>query len=298
MEVITLDLCFNDVEEAIAAYVVVGQDGPVLIETGPGSTVPQMLSALNNHGISTNDIHHVFVTHINLDHAGAAGWWASQGARIYVHHRGAPHLIDPSRLLGSAKRVYGNKLDSLWGTMLPVPARQIYELRGDQVVSVNGFDIVAIDTPGHASHHHVLRIGDVAFCGDAGGARLPGAGFITVPTPPPEFNLDAWQVSIGMLLRERLSKIYLTHFGLVDDVQEHLEGLASRLNQTSDFVRERMRNGVGRDRIISEFVLWNREMAREVGVTEKQLGQSETANPGQISVDGVIRYWKKRLGED
>ena len=297
MEVITLDLRFNDVEQAIAAYVVVGQGGPVLIETGPGSTLPQMLASLSDHGISSNDIRHVFVTHIHLDHAGATGWWARQGARVYVHPRGARHLIDPSRLLGSAKRVYGDAIDSLWGPMLPVPSVQIHELRDEQVVEVNGLEIAVMDTPGHAYHHHVLRIGDVAFCGDAGGARLPGACFIAVSTPPPEFDLEAWQVSIARLMRERLSRVYLTHFGVVDGVHEHLEGLVSRLNQTAYFVKERLRDGIGRDELVSEFVSWNREIAEESGITGQEMFQSETANPAHISVDGIVRYWNKKLGE-
>ncbi len=294
MEVITIDLRFRNMEQAIAAYVVVGQGGPVLVETGPGSTLEQVHAGLVDHGMSASDIRHVFVTHIHLDHAGAAGWWAGQGAQVYVHHRGARHLIDPSRLLGSAKRIYGEGMDALWGPMLPVPAAQLHELRDGDVVCVNGLEITAVDTPGHAYHHHTLRIGNVAFCGDAAGARMPGGLFITVPAPPPEFDLEAWQRSLARLLGLHFSRIYLTHFGCVEDVAEHLEALVSRLNQAADFVRKSMLESLGRRGIINDFVSWNRERALEVGMSDEQFVQFVTANPVDISVDGIMLYWRKK----
>ena len=298
MEVITIDLRFQNIEQTIAAYVVIGSGGPVLIETGPGSTLKQMLASLRHHGISAADIRHVFVTHIHLDHAGSAGWWSEQGAHVYVHERGARHLIDPSRLLGSAKRIYGESMDALWGPMLPVPDAQMHELCDDDVVEVNGLEIAALDTPGHAYHHHTLLIGNIAFCGDAAGVRMPGTRFIALPAPPPDFDLEAWEVSLARLLGRKLDRIYLTHFGCVEDVEEHLEALVSELSQAADFVRTRMRKGVGRRKIIEEFVHWNRERALEIGMPGEKFVQLETANPVEISVDGIIRYWHKKWQQE
>ncbi len=294
MEVITIDLRFRNIAQAIAAYVVIGPGGPVLIETGPGSTLERMQAGLGEHGIITGDIRHVFVTHIHLDHAGAAGWWAEQGAQIYVHWKGARHLIDPSHLLGSARRIYGDAMDTLWGPILPVPAEQLHELRDDDVVKVNGLEISALDTPGHAYHHHTLRIGEVAFCGDAAGVRIPGAQFITLPAPPPEFDLEVWQRSVARLLSANLSRIYPTHFGCVQGVREHLEALVSHLNQAAEFVRKRMRAGAERREIIKDFVGWNRERALENGVRGEKFAWIETANPLDMSVDGIMRYWRKK----
>ena len=295
MEVITIDLHFRNVEKALAAYVVVGPGGPVLIETGPGSTLEQMLASLGDHGIAATDIQHVFVTHIHLDHAGAAGWWASQGAQVYVHQRGARHLIDPSRLLGSAKRIYGEAMDSLWGSMMPVPAAQLHELSDDDVVEVNGLEIAALDTPGHAYHHHTLRIGNIAFCGDAAGVRVPGTRFVTLPSPPPEFDLDAWQLSLVRLIGLNLTRIYLTHFGYVEDVGEHLEALVSHVNEAAEFVRRCMVEGLGRREIINDFASWIRQRALDIGMPAEQLLQLETANPVDISVDGIMRFWQKKM---
>jgi len=295
MEVITIDLHFRNVEKALAAYVVVGQGGPVLIETGPGSTLEQMLASLGDHGIAATDIQHVFVTHIHLDHAGAAGWWASLGAQVYVHERGARHLIDPSRLLGSAKRIYGEAMDSLWGSMMPVPAAQLHELSDDDVVEVNGLEIAALDTPGHAYHHHTLRIGNIAFCGDAAGVRVPGTRFVTLPSPPPEFDLDAWQLSLVRLIGLNLTRIYLTHFGYVEDVGEHLEALVSHVNEAAEFVRRCMVEGLGRREIINDFASWMRYRALDIGMSAEQLLQLETANPVDISVDGIMRFWQKKM---
>jgi glyoxylase-like metal-dependent hydrolase (beta-lactamase superfamily II) len=185
-------------------------------------------------------------------------------------------------------------MDALWGPMLPVPAVQLHELGGDDVVDVNGLEITALDTPGHAYHHHTLCIGDVAFCGDAAGVHMPGARFITLPAPPPEFDLEAWQLSLARLLGHNLSRIYLTHFGGVDDVEEHLEGLVSTLNQAADFVGKRMRERFGRSEVIKEFIRWNRERALATGMSDEQFVQYETANPVDISVDGIMRYWRKK----
>lgn len=279
---------------AIAAYLVVGPEGPVLVETGPGSTLEALKARLAEHGYAPADVRHVLVTHIHLDHAGAAGWWAQQGAQVYVHHLGAPHLIDPSKLLGSAKRIYGDMMDRLWGDVLPAPADRVTALKDDQIVHVAGLAFNSLDTPGHANHHHVFRLGDIAFTGDAAGVRLPGNSLISLPSPPPEFDLEAWQRTLARLLGENFARIYPTHFGPIDDVREHLMAFNALLYESAEYVREQMQAGVERNELVTCYVEWHRKRATDLGVSDEVFQKYEIANPKFMSVDGMLRYWAKK----
>jgi glyoxylase-like metal-dependent hydrolase (beta-lactamase superfamily II) len=295
-EVKTLDLGFQGVSQVIAAFLVRGPQGAILVETGPTSTLPALLAALEAEGLAPGDIGHVFVTHIHLDHAGAAGWWASQGARLYVHEVGAPHLVDPSRLLVSAARVYGGFLEALFGPMAPAPAEQVIPLRDGETVNVAGLTLVAVDTPGHAWHHHAYRLEEVAFVGDAAGVRLPGGRWITAPAPPPEFHLETWQNSLDRLRRERFSRLYLTHFGPVDDPDEHIEQLRQHLEAAAAQVRQGLRAGRSRHQILKAFLAWLQEQLAERGSPIEELQRHEVVIPTAMSVDGLMRYWLKREG--
>jgi glyoxylase-like metal-dependent hydrolase (beta-lactamase superfamily II) len=294
MDIYPLDLKFQGHDEAIAAYLVIGPEGPVLVETGPASTVKALQARLAEHGYTPADIRHVLVTHIHLDHAGAAGWWAQQGATVYVHHVGAPHLIDPARLLSSAARIYGEDMDRLWGQTQPAPATQVRALYDGDVVRAGGLDFSALDTPGHANHHMVYRLDGVAFTGDIAGVRLPGSTFISVPAPPPEFDLPAWQGSIQRLLDEELETIYPTHYGPIATVREHLERVSQLVESSAKFLRDRMHAGLDRDALVEEYQDWVWERARARGVSQERLEVYETANPSFMSVDGLMRYWGKR----
>ncbi len=295
MNIHTLDLNFLGVPHAIAAYLVVGPGGPVLVETGPGSTLEILQSRLAEHGYAPADVRHVLVTHVHLDHAGAAGWWARHhGAHVYVHHVGAPHLIDPSKLLGSARRIYGDQMDALWGEVLPVPADRLTALHDGDTIGVAGLTFVALDTPGHAWHHHAFRLGDVAFTGDAAGVRLAGSSLIFLPSPPPEFDLEAWQRTLARLPGENFSAIYPTHFGEVENVRDHLQAFGALLREAAEFVRDRLQAGVERDALVEQYTAWNRQRARALGVADEVFQQYVTANPLFMSVDGMMRYWRKR----
>lgn len=294
MNIHTIDLHHCNTAHTIASFLVVGPGGPVLVETGPGSALQKLLAGLRQHGYEPADIRHVLVTHIHLDHAGNAGWWARQGAQVYVHHVGAPHLIDPSKLLASARRIYGDEMDELWGEMLPVPQERITVLYDGDEVNVCGLRFVALDTPGHARHHHVFRLEEVAFAGDAAGVRMPDTSLISLPAPPPEFDLEAWHTTIARLLGEKFTAIYPTHFGRVSDVQEHLEALTSLLSQAAEYIRDRMQAGMERDDIVREYVAWNRALAKEHDVSDAVVRQFEIASGHWASVDGIMRYWRKR----
>jgi glyoxylase-like metal-dependent hydrolase (beta-lactamase superfamily II) len=293
VEIYPLDLDFQAIPQAIAAYLVVGPEGPVLVETGPASTLGTLKLRLAEHGYIPSDIRHVLVTHIHLDHAGAAGWWARQGADVYVHHIGAPHLVDPSRLLSSAQRIYGAAMGTLWGETLSAPAERVHPLQDNDVVEARGLTFTALDTPGHARHHHVYRLGEIGFTGDAAAVRLPGNPFISLPAPPPEFDREAWQKTIARLLDQGFATIYPTHFGPLTDVRDHLERLADLIDRSATFVRNQMQTGLGRDELAKEYLAWVEERAYTQGLSEKEFQVYETANPTGMSVDGIMRYWRK-----
>jgi glyoxylase-like metal-dependent hydrolase (beta-lactamase superfamily II) len=290
----TLDLNFQNVPQAIASYLLETSAGPVLIETGPGSTLDTLIARLAEHGYRPGDVRHVFVSHIHLDHAGAAGWWANQGAQIYVHEVGAPHLIDPSRLLASAQRIYGELMDSLWGEIVPAPAARVTDLRDEETVQIGDLTFTVLDTPGHAYHHHVICLGSIAFTGDAAGVHIPGSRFVALPAPPPEFNLEAWQQTIDRLSARNFSAIYPTHFGRIEDVAGHLESLRALLEQAAAFVRERLEAGMKRDELVTAYLAWNEKRAQAAGVTEQLARRYELANPNFMSVDGIMRYWRRK----
>jgi len=295
MQIETLDLKFQGIPHVIAAFLIRGPGGPVLVETGPASTLPTLLEELERVGVRPADVRHVLVTHIHLDHSGAAGWWAQQGARVYVHPVGAPHLVNPGKLLASAKRIYGDRMDRLWGETLPAPADRIVTLEGGGSVEVEGVSIRAIATPGHASHHHVFCLGEIAFTGDAAGIRLPGIDWIDLPAPPPEFDREAWKVSLAQLREAGLRTLYRTHFGATSAAQQELSTFEDVLDQGTEWIREMLDEQLDREQMIERFSERMRRRAIAEGIGEAGLAAYELANPRSMSVDGIARYWRKRL---
>ena len=294
MDIYTLDLNFQNVPQTIASYLIMGPDSPVLVESGPGSTLDNLIAQLATHNLQPVDIKHILVTHIHFDHAGASGWWAQQGAQIYVHPFGAPHLINPDRLISSATRIYGDKMDVLWGDILPAPADKVTIVNDGDVIEAGGLQFTAIETPGHARHHHVYRLGDVAFTGDAAGIQIPGFPLVDLPAPPPEFDLEVWEMTIDRLVAENFSAIYPTHFSRVDAVDSHFIELKQLLREAAFWIKAKMDDGVERDDLVAQFNEWNRSRARQAGLNDDAIHQYETANPWYMSVDGIMRYWRKK----
>jgi glyoxylase-like metal-dependent hydrolase (beta-lactamase superfamily II) len=298
MNIHTIDLHYQNRPNTIAAYLVEGPEGPVLVESGPGSTLPHLIAGLAEHGYRPEDIRHLLVTHIHLDHAGAAGWWAQQGTQLYVHRIGAPHLIDPSRLIVSATRIYQDKMEQLWGEILPAPADMVTVVRDGDVIGVSGLKFTAVDTPGHASHHHVFLLeggGDaVAFVGDLGGVHIPGVDFVDLPAPPPEFDLETWLASIERVKELPLTAIYPTHFDRVDAWQDHFTKMSALLREAAEFIRVRMAAGLERDAILPEYLSWHMARAKSAAMPDKIFERYEVANPHHMSVDGIMRYWRKK----
>jgi len=295
MKVHTLDLQFQDTPETIAAYLVEGETGLALVETGPGSTLENLVRALAEVGINPSAIEHVFLTHIHLDHAGAAGWWAQQGAKVYVHPAGAKHLVDPTKLLDSAAMVYGDRMDQLWGEILPAPEENIIAVEDGQTISVGDLEFTAWDTPGHARHHHcwVLAQEGVAFTGDAASVRLGPCHHISLASAPPQFDLEAFDKTTTRLEEAAFTSIYPTHFGPVTDVAEHLKRCRQVLHGSAEVVRAHMRNGLGRDAIAERYLAYCRDRAMADLCSDERWQAYETINPISMSVDGILLYWKK-----
>ncbi|HEX8392168.1 MAG TPA: MBL fold metallo-hydrolase [Longimicrobium sp.] len=217
----------------IASYLVEEGNGLALVEAGPSSTLDTLLAGIRAAGRDPADLTHLLLTHIHLDHAAAAGHLArlAPRARVVVHPLGAPHLADPSRLLASAARIYGGAMDLLWGTMLPVDRERIDAAADGTVVRVGGRTLRAVETPGHADHHHAWHDAEAGllFSGDAGGIRLDGARHVRPPTPPPDVDTARWLASLRRMRALRPRILLPTHFGGVDDPEWHLDDAERRL---------------------------------------------------------------------
>jgi glyoxylase-like metal-dependent hydrolase (beta-lactamase superfamily II) len=296
MQIHTIDLRFQGHPEAVAAFLVIGPGGPVLVETGPGSTLERLVAELARFGFQPRDIKDVLLTHIHLDHGGAAGWWAQQGARVHVHHLGAPHLIDPSKLLMSAERIYGEMMKPLWGEYLASPAERVYALHDGDMIEAGGLVFTALDTPGHARHHMVYQLGQVAFTGDLAGIRLSARAHTRLPTPPPEFEREAWLESIERVQALNFQALYLTHFGAVQDVAAHWANVAQLVKAYAEIAKYELERGADREAIIARFNGDEHTRIEASGLPPADFGLYTSIGPIGMSVDGLLRYWKKRLG--
>jgi glyoxylase-like metal-dependent hydrolase (beta-lactamase superfamily II) len=252
----------------------------VLVDPGPASASERLVAALGDERPRA-----LLLTHIHLDHAGAAGTLARRWPQlqIYVHERGARHLIDPSRLLESAGRLYGDEMERLWGDVVPVPERQVTALSGGE--RVLGFDVAY--TPGHAKHHVCYRHVEtgLAFCGDAAGVRIQPASHVAVPTPPPDVDLPGWRASAATLRAWRPAALGLTHFGMAFDVDRHLHQLDAELARF-----ETLDAGVGRHAFLQD---QRRRLAAAVPDEETREAY-EQAVPEEHVWLGLERYWTRR----
>jgi glyoxylase-like metal-dependent hydrolase (beta-lactamase superfamily II) len=289
----TIDLNFLGFSSAIATYLVPHKEGALLVECGPGSTVPNLLSGLNSSGYSVADISDVLVTHIHLDHAGASGWFAKSGARIHVHPIGAPHLINPEKLLASAERIYGEEMERLWGEFLPVPEEQLIIHQDKDYFEIGDLGFYALDTPGHANHHFVYIFEKICFCGDIGGVRMPGSNYVRLPMPPPEFHLEKWRHSLDVLRHEEITHILPTHFGSYSDPGKHLLEVENALNDVDEWMEEILPHDFPLAKVQAEFLHFEEQRAQAAGVEPNLRNVYETANPAWMSVHGINRYWKK-----
>jgi len=292
-EIYTIDLNFQGTPGIIGAYLIPHRRGAILVECGPGSTVQTLLKGLKSHGLGIADLTDVFLTHIHLDHAGAAGWLANQGVCIHVHPNGAPHLLNPEKLIASAARIYGSLMQGLWGELLPVPTERLAVIQDDQLVEVDNLQIRAINTPGHAEHHYAYLIDDICFSGDIGGIRLAGLNHLRLPMPPPEFHLEKWRESLERLRQEHFNRIVPTHFGIFSDPEWHLAALDNALDEVEKWMEAVMTSNPPIELLRQQFIDWTRDRSLESGWDASWHPLYEIANPSFMSADGILRYWSK-----
>lgn len=297
MEIKIIDLEFQGRAGGIAAFLLKGAEGSILIETGPESTRETLLAGLRGEGIDPAALAGVFVTHIHLDHAGAAGWFAAQGVPVHVHARGARHLIDPSKLVESARGVYQDRFDSLWGGMVPAPAQWVRPLADGERVEIAGLELLAIDTPGHAFHHHAYALGGIVFSGDAAGARLQGSPYLSVTSAPPQFHLEHTLASIARLEAMAPERLYLTHFGEIEDVSWHLASYREAVELNAEFVRQRVLEGFEGEALAIAYEAFQFERAFRLGVPPALLAEYEQVNGSAMCAAGMERFWLGRLAE-
>lgn len=284
----------------VGVYLLPGERGRFsLIETGPSSTLPTVKQAIKEAGFKLEKLESLFVTHIHLDHAGAAGALAqATGANVYVHERGAPHLHDPSRLMQSATRIYGDDMDRLWGDMTPIPQSQLYALKGGETLNLGRRKMRVLYTPGHASHHvaYALDNGTV-FTGDAAAIRLTGSDLIRPALPPPEVDLETWETSIETLLAAKPKRLLLTHFGEVKDAAAHLRRIPERNRKWADVILEGMQLAESNQALVQRMTLHgDAELKANQTPAELAMRYRLTSNY-EMTVMGVTRYWRKHHPE-
>jgi glyoxylase-like metal-dependent hydrolase (beta-lactamase superfamily II) len=275
-----LDLHHLGRERVIGSYLLETEDGPALFDCGPSTCVDRLQEALAEHGLELRDVRRLLLSHVHLDHAGAAGVLVRlhPGLQVHVSELGAPHLVDPTRLESSARRLYGASFDTLWGELAPVPQANIHIAAGN-VVGLESFP-----TPGHARHHvcYLARDGTL-YAGDAAGVRIQPDRVVLPPTPPPDFDLEAWQATIDEIERRAPTRLALIHFGLADDPNRHLGELRERLPQWVD----RVAAGATE----AEFT----ETVRgDLAEAQADLGVYEQAMPFWQSYAGLKRFVEKR----
>jgi glyoxylase-like metal-dependent hydrolase (beta-lactamase superfamily II) len=293
-----IDLNFLGRSGTIGAYLVPHSSGAILVESGPGSTIPNLLNGIQRHGYSLKDITDVFLTHIHLDHAGAAGWLSQQGCRIHVHENGASHLINPEKLLASAGRLYGDKMDTLWGQFLPVSEEKLFVMHDNEVVDIDGLSIRSLDVPGHANHHLVYLVGDACFTGDIGGIRLNPKKFISLPMPPPDIHLERWRTSSRSIQRFAPTRIVPTHFGVYTDGAWHLQAVLDELDEVQGWMEEVMPQNLPLEELRRRFIEFEYERAAKYHVQKEIIEAHQIANPSFMSADGILRYWNKFILPD
>lgn len=293
MTVHTIDLHFSGQQQAIAAFVVPTSAGPVLVETGPHATLNHLEQGLNQLGYQLKDIQHVLLSHIHLDHAGASWYFARQGATIYVHPKGVKHLASPERLMQSAKRIYQDQMDTLWGQMHPIDAQRMVAPDHGQDIVIGDATFTAHYTPGHAVHHIAWQLGSNLFTGDVAGVCIPG-GPVVAPCPPPDIHLEHWQQSINLIKNLPVNTLYLTHYGPVTDIENHLSALQQALTDWGAWVRQAMDRGLDAPTMTPQFQQYVQQQLQQQGVSGQQLMVYEAANPSWMSVAGLMRYWQKK----
>jgi glyoxylase-like metal-dependent hydrolase (beta-lactamase superfamily II) len=275
-----IDLHHQAAEKVVGVYVLETDDGPALFDCGPTTCIPALKEGLEARGLALTDIRHLLLSHIHLDHAGAAGTLVREHPDLQVHvsEIGAPHLVDPSRLDASARRLYGDAFDILWGELAPVPQANIH------VVAEHVVGLECFPTPGHASHHVSYFADGTLYAGDAAGVRIVPGRYVIPVSPPPDFDPEAWRRSIDEIDRRRPERLALIHFGVAEDVEAHLAMLRDELARWV----ERVERGATEQEFVDA-------ASEDIKARVPEDPESwQRAAPFWQSYRGIERYWKKK----
>jgi glyoxylase-like metal-dependent hydrolase (beta-lactamase superfamily II) len=291
-----IDLRFQGRDRVIATAVLRGPQGFTLVDPGPSSCLPALEEGLARLGGTVRDIRTILLTHIHLDHAGATGSLVARAPHIQVgvHERGAPHMIDPAKLLASAGRLYGDRMETLWGAFEPVPAAQVQAFKGGERLDMGGRPFRVAYTPGHAVHH-VSYLDDtdgMAYVGDTCGIRVVGA-YTIAATPPPDIDLEIWDRSLTTIDEWQPTSLMITHFGTVAGARAHVAQYRTVLSRTGDLVRQSLAQGESDEERAAGFVSVMRAEARG-WLSEREAAALELAAPFEQIWAGLARYWRKQ----
>lgn len=287
-----IDIGYQDLHGAGNSFLLDSGDGLVLVEAGPQACLSTLERGLRDRGIDPADIAHCFVTHIHLDHAGAAGSFAVYGATIHAHPLGAPHLVDPAKLISSSRRVHGELYERWYGDPVAAPASRVHAVADGERITVGELVFQAIETPGHAKHHHAWHVKfaetgsradgragfganagasaaasqGLLFTGDAAATFVPGSRFIGIPTPPPEYDLDAWKRSISRMREANATRLVLTHGGAVDSPRTHLDAMSARLLDEDAWLRRALTETSDDAEVLRRYRPWLHRQSDAAGV--------------------------------
>ena len=287
--------------EIIGSYLLAGQMELAVIDPGPGSMVESLLASIREAGFDPQEVTHILATHVHLDHAGAAGTLVRKmpRAQVYVHSKGAPHLLDTTKVVASASRIFGERFKLLWGESESTPQERLNIIEGGDILNIAGRRLEVHYTPGHAVHHVVFfdaHSGQL-FTGDVAGVRLQGVDYVRPPTPPPDLDLEAWSDSINLVKSLRPDVLYIGHFGAVKNISEHFDRLREKLYSWGEFVLGAMRDGKNEAEIISMLVEQTKPELLRVSHDPHAIERFEIATNYPMTVQGYMRYWLKKHPE-
>lgn len=296
----TIDTKMHGRAGITGVFIVEGEQR-ALVETGPKSSFDHLLSGLKRAGV--DELDWILVTHIHLDHAGAAGTLADRfpGAKVGVHEVGAPHLVDPTKLWSSAERIYRDQMESLWGGIDPVPQDRVHVLKDGDEIDLGGRTLRAVETPGHAGHHHAFlddATGTV-FTGDALGVRLQDIGVMRPATPPPEFDLEVAKASIRKIADLGAERLCLTHYGTSDEgegptgVRETCDRAIEALDRWGEWVRDARTRSKELDEVAAAIGQRSREALRD-RLDDDALERMEQTTSDWMNTWGYMRYYDKQ----
>ena len=293
-----IDLNFCNSPSAIATGVYTSDAGVALIDPGPGSCVETLRAELARQGVGVKDIESILLTHIHLDHAGATGLLVQDNPKIkvFVHEKGAPHVIDPTKLVNSANQLWGVEgVARLWGPVLPVPASNLTVLRGGERITAAARALDVHYTPGHASHHVSYFDGTtgIAWVGDTAGLRFGPTLFTLPPTPPPDIDLEAWAGSVAKIRAWKPETVFITHFGPYGGAADHLDRFEASLREVAEMARRALE---GDDAEEAKFATFKSAVDAYIrrSVPESETRPLEHVGPIEFNWRGLARYWRKR----